>query len=136
MPADRLLASAEAPHIRLFLAVALRLGRRFNGRRSTSKLGNKGPAVVPINDDLLPALIEAKAGATACGLVIEHGGNPVGSVKTGTRAAARRAGLPWGYPAHLPPHGRDLDGAGGGAEVQIARFLARDHEASANSAPE
>jgi integrase len=35
--------------------------------------------------------------------VVEHGGQPVASVKTGTRAAARRAGLP-GVTPHVLRH--------------------------------
>jgi integrase len=47
---------------------------------------------IPINDALLPVLTEAHARRTSP-WVIEHGGQPVASVKSAIRAAARRAGL-------------------------------------------
>ncbi|MGD0106062.1 MAG: tyrosine-type recombinase/integrase [Rhodopila sp.] len=55
--------------------------------------GGKGRPVVPIATSLVPILAAARAAAT-CAHVIEHAGKPVASVQTGTRAAARRAGLP------------------------------------------
>lgn len=111
--ADRLLAAAIAPHVRTFLALALHTAARagalleltWDRVNLDTKLidlglapGGKGRAVVPINDDLLAVLRETRALAT-CSYVVEHGGAPVVSVKTGTRAAVRRAGL-----AKVTPH--------------------------------
>jgi integrase len=64
--------------------------------------GGKGRAVVPIAATLLPILNKARSAAT-CPYVIEHGGKRVASVKTGTRAAARRANLP-GVTPHVLRH--------------------------------
>jgi integrase len=47
---------------------------------------------IPINDALLPILVEAYERRTT-GWVIEHGGRPVASVKGAIRAAVLRAGL-------------------------------------------
>jgi integrase len=115
--ADRLLESALAPHVKTFLTICLYTAARpgavleltwdqvdFNA--GWVDLGNvpggKGRAVVPIGEKLLPVLTEARAGAT-CEYVIEHGGKPVASIKTGTRAAARRANLP-GVTPHILRH--------------------------------
>jgi integrase len=67
-----------------------------------SVAGGKGRAVVPIADRLRPFLIVARQAAT-CEFVVEHGSGQVASVKTGTRAAARRAGLP-GVTPHVLRH--------------------------------
>ncbi len=111
--ADLLLESALALHVRTFLALALYTAGRAGAIREltwdrvdlTSGLidlgqvtGGKGRAVVPIAERLRPFLTAARQAAT-CEFVIEHGGCPVASVKTGTRAAARRAGL-----AGVTPH--------------------------------
>lgn len=115
--ADRLLASAQAAHVKTFLATCL-----YTAARAAAVLeltwdrvkfeaglidlghvpGGKGRAVVPIAADLRPILEEARAAAT-CAHVVEHAGKPVASVKTGTRAAARRAGLP-GVTPHVLRH--------------------------------
>jgi integrase len=115
--ADRLLEAALAQHVRVFLSICL-----YTAARSAAVLeltwdrvhldtglvdlgevpGGKGRAVVPIGGRLLPILTEARAAAT-CPYVVEHGGQPVASVKTGTRAAARRAGLP-GVTPHVLRH--------------------------------
>ena len=57
---------------------------------------------MPIAAPLLPILAEARAAAT-CPFVIEHAGGRVACVKTGTRAAARRADLP-GVTPHILRH--------------------------------
>jgi integrase len=111
--ADRLLESALALHVRTFLALALYTAGRAGAIRELTwdrvnfasglidlgqVAGGKRRAVVPIAERLLPFLTAARQAAT-CEFVIEHGGYPVASVKTGTRAAARRAGL-----AGVTPH--------------------------------
>jgi len=64
--------------------------------------GNKRRAIVPVNDRLRPVLECARMAATS-DWVIEHGSMPVGSIMTGFRAAARRAGLS-GIPPHVLRH--------------------------------
>jgi integrase len=64
--------------------------------------GGKKRAIVPIAGRLVPFLTEARKMAT-CRYVIEHGSAQVASVKTGTRGAARRAGLP-GVTLHILRH--------------------------------
>jgi integrase len=115
--ADRLLASAQAPHVRTFLAICLYTAARaqavmdltWNRINSDAGIidlgsasGGKARSVVPITAKLRPYLEEARRAAT-CAYVIEHAGKPVASVKTGTRAAARRAGLP-GVTPHVLRH--------------------------------
>ena len=145
--ATRLLAAARAPHVRLFLALALHtagragalLALRWDAVDLPARLlnlggsvGNKGRAVVPINDALLPLLTEAHRGRTSK-WVIEHGSNQVGSVATGTRAAARRAGLP-GVTPHILRHTAATWMAQAGVPmVQIARFLGHRTTATTES---
>jgi integrase len=115
--ADRLLANALAPHVRVFLSLAL-----YTAARAAALLdltwdrvsldarlidfepvsGGKRRTPVPIGDKLLPVLKQAREAAT-CHYVVEHGGERVASVKTGTRAAARRAALP-GVTPHVLRH--------------------------------
>lgn len=82
----------------------------------------KGRAIVPIGQKLLPLLEEARKTAT-CPYVIEHGSKPVGSVKTGTRAAARRAGLHGVTPHVLRHTGATWMAIGGVPLDQIGRLL-------------
>lgn len=106
----RLLDNAQAPHIRIFLQLAVGTGARTNAlldltwdrvdfdgniiilnpqdRVQTSKYR----ATVPMNGQLRAALLEAKAGALS-DYVVEHGRERVASIKNGFKAAARRAGL-------------------------------------------
>lgn len=122
--ADRLLNAALAPHIKVFFAICL-----YTAARSAAVLeltwdrvdlrvdptgrpigmidlgeapGGKGRAIIPIGARLLPILTEARVAAT-CHHVVEFGGCPVASVKTGTRAAARRADL-HGVTPHILRH--------------------------------
>jgi integrase len=115
--AARLLAAAQAPHIKTFLALCLYTAARagavleltWDRVHLDSGLidlgyapGGKARAVVPIAADLLPVLAETRAVAT-CPFVVEYAGSRVTSVKTGTRAAARRAALP-GVTPHILRH--------------------------------
>ncbi len=115
--ADRLLASAETPHVKTFLATCLYTGARAGAVLELTwdrvdlaaglidlghAPGGKGRAVVPIADRLLPILNEARTVAT-CAHVVEFAGARVASVKTGTRATARRAELP-GVTPHILRH--------------------------------
>ncbi|WP_374633960.1 tyrosine-type recombinase/integrase [Ferrovibrio sp.] len=116
--ARALMDGAEAPHIRLFIILALhtaaraaslldltwdRVNDRFidlnpPGRART----RKGRAVVPMNPVLAEALIEARRGALS-DHVIEWAGGPVLSIKKAFRRAAERAGLP-GVTPHTLRH--------------------------------
>jgi len=106
---DKLLASIETPHVRLFVEIALGTGARmaaildltwsrvtdnaidFNpmGRDPT----NKRRTVVGITPRLKKRLDEARKAATT-DYVIEYSGKPVASVKRSIAAAARRSGVP------------------------------------------
>ena len=94
-------------HVKTFLALCLYTAGRSGAIRELTwdrvdlctgridlgqAVGGKGRAVVPIADRLRPILEEARKAAT-CPYVVEYGGAPVASLKTGARAAARRAGL-------------------------------------------
>lgn len=111
--ADRLLASCIAPHVRLFVMLGLHTGARpgaileltwdqvdFERRLIDygEVLGGKPRAVVPINDDLLPALIEAREAATT-DRVIEYAGRGISRIRDTIAATAARAELP-----PLTPH--------------------------------
>ena len=135
--ADRLLAGAVAPHVRVFLTLALytaaragalldltwdrvHLGARLIDFEAVG--GGKRRVPVPIGDKLLPVLQEAREAAT-CPYVVEHASAKVSSVKTGTRAAARRAGLP-GVTPHILRHTAATWMALNGVSMDdIARFL-------------
>jgi integrase len=112
--AGRLLSGCRAVHVRLFVLLALHTAARAGAllalqwrqvdlaRRRIDlgpSVGKKGRAVVAINDALLPALMEAHAGRTGDAVIETAAGKPVASIKTGFRAAARRAGL-----AGVTPH--------------------------------
>lgn len=84
--------------------------------------GGKETAVVPVAASLLPILNEARAAAT-CGYVVEHAGECVASVKTGTRAAARRAALPGATPHILRHTAATWMAMAGVPMIEIARVL-------------
>lgn len=103
----RVMKAAKAPHVRLFIALAVYTGGRMGAlleltwdrvdlaaRRINlgEGRGRKRRATVPIVDELYAELAQARETATT-GFVIEHGGHPVATVKTGIRAAAKRAGI-------------------------------------------
>jgi integrase len=106
-----------APHVRTFLVLALYTAARaaaildltwpqvdFAGNLIDlgAVAGGKSRAIVPMGPTLKAELLKARELAT-CPFVIEHGGQQVASVKTGTRAAAVRAGLP-GVTPHILRH--------------------------------
>lgn len=113
---DRLIRSASSPHMRLFVALAYHTAARAGaildlewdrvdlerklitydrpGRQATKKRR----AVVPINTVALAELQSARMVAVS-DHVIEFRGKPVASIKTGFRAACRRAGI-----AECSPH--------------------------------
>lgn len=119
----KFLAGCHAPHVKLFVQLALTTGARskhllslpwvrvdLDRRRINLKPGravaletdekeapNKGRAIVPINDRLYPLLVEAKAAALTP-FVIEHNGERIASIRKGMEAASARSGI------HCTPH--------------------------------
>ncbi|MGX7894952.1 tyrosine-type recombinase/integrase [Tsuneonella sp. HG222] len=106
----KLLEGCHAPHIKLFAMLAAATGGRKSAllqarwdqvdfdraildlnARGRSQTG-KYRAAVPLNDLIMPALREAKAGAMT-DHIIEHNGTPCLDVKKGFAAAAQRAGI-------------------------------------------
>jgi integrase len=98
---------AQALHIKTFIALALHTAARTGAILELTwervdlaggivhlghGHGNKHRGIVPINAALRPYLETAHAAATSR-YVIEHGGGRVDNIKTGFRAAARRAGV-------------------------------------------
>lgn len=135
----KVLDAAVAPHIALFLKVAVGTGARTNAildltwdrvyfdkrlielnprdRVQTSKYR----ATVPMNDQLFAALKEAKEGAMS-DYVIEHGRDRVASIKKGFAAACQRAGVK--ATPHMMRHSAAVWMAEAGTPMaQIARFL-------------
>ena len=137
--AERLLAAAREPHIRLVMLLMLTTAGRIGAlleltwqqvdldrgviRLAKQDIGpRKGRATVPINDTLHAALTEAKRAALSP-YVIEWGGRRVTTIKTGFNAARERSGID-----HCTPHdlrrtaGRLMAEAGVPIE-QIAQYL-------------
>ena len=106
--AERLLATSETMHLRLFIRLALATAGRASAildlewprvdfqrgqidLRTAEQNRIKRRAIVPMNDTLRAALVEAQAGAIT-GYVIEWGGQRVRSVKNAFSKACKRAG--------------------------------------------
>lgn len=114
----RLLKGAGAPHIRLFIILALTTAGRSAAileltwsrvdfkrgiiRLSTGEGRGKGRATVPMNKDAREAL-EMAAGEAITPYVVEWGGKPVKSIKKGFFRACERAGLK-GVSPHVLRH--------------------------------
>lgn len=102
--------NASAPHVRLYLILALTTAGRMSAvlqltwvrvdlearriylRNPELEETPKGRATVPINDMAYAALVEAKKSALSP-FVIEWGGTSIASVKKGVGDAAARAGV-------------------------------------------
>ncbi len=112
---DALLASAIDPQVRLAVLLMLTTAGRTGAileltwdrvdfdlriiKLATNDIGpRKGRATVPINDTLMAALQDSQAAALSR-FVVEWGGRPVKSIKTGFNAAVARAGI-----EHCTPH--------------------------------
>jgi integrase len=113
---DRLKDQCKAPHLRLFVELAIATAARKEAlltltwdrvrfERGHIELGEpdairpqKGRATVPMTDTLRAALSEAHSGARTA-YVIEYGGRAVKSVRTGLEAAASAAKV-----GHVTPH--------------------------------
>lgn len=109
--ARELLSHIEAPHVRLFVWLAITTGARMSAilelkwdqadlRRGTIDYRpagrhqtNKRRTVVPLNEEVLAELKIAKEGGLS-EYVIEYAGKQVKSIKKAIRAAAARAGIP------------------------------------------
>lgn len=108
---DRLLASVEAPHVRLFIILALTTGARMSALLDLTwdrvdmttgtidlnpagrEITNKRRTVVPINSRARAALEEARQAALS-DYVIEYDGKPIRSIRKAIRQAAARSGVP------------------------------------------
>lgn len=87
---------------------------------------HKGRAIVPINDQLLAALQEAKERALS-GVVVEWAGKPVGSVKKGLKATARAAGVKGQVSPHVFRHSAAVHMAEAGISMdEIAQYLGHE----------
>lgn len=136
--ANALLDGCAAPHVRLFVCLALNTAARSGAlcglkwqsvdleRRRISLGGTtrqKGRAVVPINDTLHAALTEAHTAALTP-FVIEWAGGPVKSIKRAFRAAVTRAGLSSDVTPHVLRHTAASWMAEAGVPMsEIAAFL-------------
>ena len=115
--ADRLLTCAKTFHVRVFLSLCLYTASRGGAIRELTwdrvdfdgglidlghASGGKSRAVGPMADKLQAVLMEARQAATSP-YVVEYAGQPVASLKTATRGAAKRAGLP-GVTPHVLRH--------------------------------
>lgn len=137
---DRLVAACRAPHVKLFVEVALATAARAGAildltwdridlDRRLLALGSphraatrKGRATLPINDTLLGALLAARKAALS-DYVVEFAGGKVGSVKHGVAAAAVRAGLE-GVTPHVLRHSAAVWMAEAGVSMaEIAQFM-------------
>lgn len=135
-----LLDAAQAPHLRLAIRLLIGTGARIGAaleltwdrvdwQRRMIHLRNpfdtskrKGRAVVPINGRLMAALQEAHAGALTP-YVIEWGGKPVASLKTGLKRAGKKIGRPDVSP-HMLRHSAAVWMAEDGHGMdEIAQFL-------------
>lgn len=135
---QRLIDAAEAPHVKLFIELAygtaaragalyeltwlqvefsgeghIYLGRKANGKRR---------ATVPLTSRLRKALKEA-AECRETGHVLEYAGSPIKSVRTGFKAACRRAGIK-DFRIHDMRHTAAVAMAGRGVEMtKIQQYL-------------
>jgi len=136
----RLLDGAKAPHMKLWLILAISTAARpaaildltwsrvdFEANRIRLANGGdgqfrKGRATVPMTNSVRDALIEAKEAALSP-YVIEYGGNRLMTVRTGIRNAAQRAGLKGVTPYVLRHSAACWMAEGGSMMSEIAQFL-------------
>ena len=135
---EHLVAAAVAPHLRLFVVLALATAGRMTAileltwdrvdlERGVIRLGlgerrRKGRATVPMTDRARAALLEAVRARTS-GHVIEWGGEAVGKIRKAFAAAAKAAGLSWCTP-HVLRHTAAVWMAEAGVPMaEIAQYL-------------
>lgn len=137
---DKLVAGATAPHIRLYVLLAVGTGARKEALETLTwdqvdfesglvSLGlpgrtpsKKRRAVVPLTEDLKAELVKAKEHAVS-EFVLEWHGAQAGDIKKGFAAAVKRAGI-----ADCTPHDLRRTAAtwmvmGGVPLSQVARYL-------------
>jgi integrase len=138
--ARALIAAADLPHVKLFIALAIGTGarnaallgltwdrvdfqrERINLQDPTIARRHKGRAVVPMNKTVKAALLAAKPSAS-CPYVIEWRGQQCKSLKKSVKSAARRAGLLDVSP-HVFRHSAAVFMAEDGVPMEeIAQFL-------------
>jgi integrase len=108
---DKLLASIDAPHVKLFVILALTTGARMSALLDLTwdrvdlnvgtvdlnpagrEITNKRRTIVKLNERAINALREAQE-ARQTDHVIEYGREPVKSIRKAIRAAAARSGVP------------------------------------------
>jgi integrase len=133
-----LLDCAMMPHTKLFLILAITTGARLQALTQLTwdrvdmtkrlidlkKPGHtgKGRAVLPINNTLYDALLEAEK-LSRCDFVLSWGGAPLRSVKRGLAQASSRAGLKT-VTAHVLRHSAAVWMAEAGRPMsEIAQYL-------------
>lgn len=137
--AQRLIAAADAHHIRLAIRLMLETAGRIGAilelkwekvdlenkvidLRTTEAGPRKGRATVPMNEGLRAELATAKAAALT-DYVVEWAGQPIKSIKTGFNAACRKAGLT-GVSPHTLRHTAAVHLAAGGRPMErISQYL-------------
>lgn len=108
---DKLLESIDAPHVKLFVILALTTGARMSALLELTwdrvdfthntidlnpagrEITNKRRTVVPINSRAKAALETAKEAALT-DYVIEYAGEKVASIRKAIRSASKRSGVP------------------------------------------
>jgi integrase len=135
---EQLLATAETPHIKLFIVLALATAARMTAlleltwdrvdldrgiiRLGTGERRRKGRATVPMTDRAKRHL-EESAKARTCDHVIEYGSRPVQKIRKSFAAAAMAAALPWCTP-HVLRHTAAVWMAEDGVPMaEIAQYL-------------
>jgi integrase len=140
----RLIEAAKTAHTKLAIKLMIGTGARSEAAlqltwdrvdlaRKTIQLRNpfdkakrKGRATVPVNNTLLDALVEAKAGALTP-MVIEWAGDRVKSIKRGLKAAGAAIGRPDVSP-HMLRHSAAVWLAEDGHSMEeIAQFLGHNN---------
>ena len=141
--ARALIAASAAPHVRLFVVLALTTAARRTAlleltwdrvdfARGIIRLGpiatrsgeggRKGRATVPLHDLARPHLLDARRAALT-GHVIEHGGRPLVSIRKGFENACTRASLK-GVTPHVLRHTAAVWMAEAGIPMsEIAQYL-------------
>lgn len=135
----QLLKGSEAPHIILFIILAVTTGARSNAlidltwdrvdferriidlRNPEKNVTTKGRAVVPMNDTAFRYLTEAKKGASTR-YVLEYANRPLKQVRSSMRAVSKRLGIK--VTAHMFRHSAAVWMAEGGTPMsEIAQYL-------------
>lgn len=137
--ANELLAHIEAPHVRLFVELALATGARMSAlldlqwsqvdmdrgiadlNPAGREITNKRRTIVPLTERAMTALREARVAALT-DYVIEYAEAPVKSVRKAIDSAARRSGIPCS--PHVLRHSAGVWAAEAGRSMdEIAQFL-------------